>query len=226
MKKIFFISIILMIFMLFVACNNNSNANDSTTTDVSQIEVVEKTSEIRTESDTDIFIQKALQYIDEYPNQSKKLENLSAEIIQKSCGFKDMLYDYLNHFIADRCVDLCDQYLDVYGNEEVHTVKVWIHNYKLGGCIGCVKVNNHDILYNYEHEPLFLSAGVLGKKYPDNITLAEARIASYVLLHMNASDVDCCIRKSSDEKYYYDFTFQNNSFKEMAKEILLNLSKE
>lgn len=224
MKKFILIGIIMMICTLLVACNNNASGMVLTTDNTSQVENVEGTTTSQTTSD--IFIQKALQYIDEYPNQSKKLENLSAEIIQKSCGFKDMLYDYLNHFIADRCVDLCDQYLDVYGNEEVHTVKVWIHNYEFGDYIGCVKVNNHDILYNYEHEPLFLSAGVLGKKYPDNITLAEARIASYVLLHMNASDVDCCIRKSSDEKYYYDFTFQNNSFKEMAKEILLNLSEE
>lgn len=226
MKKIFFISIILMIFMLFVACNNNSNANDSTTKDVSQLEIVEKTSEIRTESDTDIFVKTALQYIDEYPNKSKKLEHLSAEVIQQSSGFKDMLYTYLSHFIADNYIDVWEQYFEKYHYYKVDNVHVWIHNYELGGSVPCVTFNGNDVYYNYNHEPIFLSAGVLGKKYPDNITLAEARIASFVLLHMNTYDVDCCIKESSSGTYYYDFTFQNNSFKELAKEILLYLSKE
>lgn len=226
MKKLFFtLTMVMMICMLFVACSNSTNDIVSTTNnDISQIEIVEETAPLPTVSDE--FIQNSLQFIDEFPNQSKKLEDLSFELIQQSSNYKDTLYSYLSDYIADNYSELWEQYFENYNCDKVNTVQVWIHNYQVGNCVPCVTFNGQSAYYNYNHDPIFLSAGVLGKKYPDNITLAEARIASYVLLHMDIDDVDCCIKKSSDGKYSYDFTFQNDSFKEVAKKTLQNLNKE
>lgn len=227
MKKLIFTAIIVIIMVCMVACSKNENENTSgidIPTDIT-IGTTEETTVMAPKLPelSDEFIKTALQFIDEYSTPSKELENLAAEAIQqsKSDVLKDMLYAYLTYQIKEKYPENITQFLG-YGCENIHTVSVWIHNYEVGGDVGCVSYNGQDAVYNYDHNPILLSAGVLGHKYPDNITLAEARIASYVLLQMDTEDVDCCIVTSEGNKFY-DFTFENEAFKETAKEILQNL---
>ena len=207
MKKIFFAIILILVMMIsMVACNNSSTTENST--DVSFEASTEATPKVPELSDT--FNETALQFIEKYSTgTSKELENLAEEIILYSKGFRDDLYNYLNY--SEKSV------------EKIENVEVWIHNYSNGGDIGCVSYDGQTPFFNYDHNPIILAAGVLGDKYPDNVTLAEARIAAYVLIHMDSEEVDCCIVTSESGERSYDFTFKNESFKEKSREILVNL---
>lgn len=226
MKKV--LATIMMIFCLVLvstACTNSSNTPDnppSTTTGTTNIKWDTDTKtepptppELSTE-----FVNTALQYIDKYPAETQELLNLSAEVIRQSSDFKDNLFQYLN----ETTLESHKQSIGYYS--KIETVNVAIHNYEMGGDVGCVSFNGQEYVYNYNHDPLLLAAGVLSSKYPDNVTLAEARIASYVLLNMDENDVDCCIKKSSEGEYYYDFTLQNEDFANTSREILKGLCEE
>lgn len=226
MKKIIFTTLILIMMISMVACSNTDNTNGvdipmdvTITTPIEEEVIIPQLPEL-----SDEFANTALQFIDEYSTPSKELENLAAEAIQQSNGFKDGLYTYLNYYLVEEHGEEIRQFFG-YLYDEVYTVDVWIHNYEVGGDVGCVSYNGQDAVYNYDHNPLLLSAGVLGDTYPDNITLAEARIASYVLLQMDTEDVDCCIVTTNEGKKSYDFTFKNEAFKDLAREILQDLSK-
>ena len=228
MKKLIFITIIVIMMTCMVACSNENSKNADNGIDIPTDTVVIPTTEEvvvpKLPELSGTFIETALQFIDEYSTPSKELENLAAEAIQQSNGFKDSLYDYLNYYLIKEHGEEIRQFFG-YVSDEVYNVDVWIHNYEVGGDVGCVSFNGQDAVYNYDHNPLLLSAGVLGDTYPDNITLAEARIASYVLLQMDTEDVDRCIVTSSEGKKFYDFTFENKAFEETAKEILQNICK-
>lgn len=218
MKKFLALMMIFCLVLALVACTNSSNTPDnppSTTSDSTTANIKWETEtepptppELSTE-----FVDTALQYIDKFPAETQELLNLSEEIIQQSSILREELFHYLNETMGD-------------DTRRIVTVNVAIHNYELGGDVGCVSFNGQEYVYNYNHDPLLLAAGVLSNKYPDNISLAEARIAAYVLLNMDVKDADCCIQKTSDGKYYYDFTFQNKDFANTAREILQGLCEE
>jgi len=224
MKKIIFLVVIFIMATCMVACSNNTpnDDNDVTTTTVPLAD--EEVTVPDHSIDSNGFIKTALLFIDEYSTPSKKLENLSAELIQQSDVFRDTVYTYLNnHLIEEYDEDIVRQSLG-FGYEKVETVKVYIHNYDVGGNIGCASFNGQSPFYNYEHDKYMLAAGVIGEKYPDNVTLAEARVASFILFHMSQDDVEAaCIITNSEGKKSYDFTFNNEAFKETAKEVLQNL---
>ena len=229
MKKLIFSMAIIAIMMgCMVACSNTTPDTDSNVNITTSTTVVPDIPELPELSST--FIETALQFIDEYSSApSKNLENLAAEAIQQSNGYRDTLYTYLNWYLPENFGEEIYQFFGYTSDMEyihnVYAVDVWIHNYDVGGDVGCVSFNGQDATYNYEHDNIILSAGVVGKKYPDNVTLAEARIASYVLA-MSPEQVDCCIVTSPDGLKSYDFTFGNKSFKETAREILLDLLED
>lgn len=220
MKKVLAVLMVLAILALFTSCTNTSDANVSTTSNKASLETEEEITPTPPELSTE-FARTALQYIDEYPVESQKLLNLSAELIQQSSDFKDNLFQYLNETTLEKH----SQFIG-YNYDKIETVSVWIHNYDLGGDVGCVSFNGQEAVFNYNHDPLLLSASLLSTKYPDNISLAGALVKSYVLLNMDENDVDCCIKKSSEGEYYYDFTFQNKDFANTAREILQGLCEE
>lgn len=229
MRKIFALMMIFCLVLALAACtNNSSNADDATDTmsPTTGIANIKWDTDTKTEPPTPPelsteFVDTALQYIDEYPAETQELLNLSAEVIRQSSDLKDNLFQYLN----ETTLESHKQSIG-YNYSKIETVKVAIHNYELGGDVGCVSFNGQEYVYNYNHDPILLAAGVMSGKYPDNVTLAEARIASYVLLNMDIEYVDCCIKKSAEGKYYYDFTFQNEDFKKVSKETLQNLCEE
>lgn len=216
MKKMFFLAIIIATMACMVACSNTPDTLPTFTTTTTEPVVVEP----EIPSLTDNFIKTALQFIDEYPD-GQDIENLALTAIQQSNGLRDSLYNYLTFHLHKKYGEEIHQF---FGNscDKVETVKVFIHNYEVGGEVGCVAFNGQEAVYNYDHNPIFLSAGVLGNTYPDNITLAEARIISYILIHMDIGDVDCCITTIEGEKSY-DFSFENEDLKAIAREILLSL---
>lgn len=223
MKRIFLLVIIFAIMTCMVACNiiGTKNADDSsiTTVTASTTEVaVPKLPELSTE-----FVTAALQFIDEYSNGSDKLEELAAEVTQLSSNYQSQLYEFLNFYLIDKFGEDIRQYYG-YNYSSVQSVKVFIHNYDLGGYVGVVSFNGREPTYNYDHDVNILAAGVLAEAYPDNVSLAQSRIASYVLTKMNEDDVvNYCIVTETDGSKNYDFTFENSAFKERAKEILLNI---
>lgn len=226
-KLIFLLAILVVMASCMVACSNDNNDSNGVNipTDIPITAPTEEEVCIPEPSEfSDNFIQTALQFIDEYSTPSKKLENLSAELIQQSDGFKDTVYTYLNcHLTEEYDEDIVRQSLG-FGYEKVETVKVYIHNYDVGGNVSCASFNGQSPFYNYEHDKFILSAGILGEKYPDNVTLAEARVASFILFHMSQDEVEAaCILTTPEGKKSYDFTFNNEAFKENAKEVLQNL---
>lgn len=219
MKKIIFSVITFVIVVTcMVACSNTSSDLPAFT------EPTEPVVELEIPVLSEEFIKNALQFVKEYPS-GKNLENLALFTIEESDGFKDKLYAYLNYYLTENFGEEIYQFFG-YGCDTVDTVKVFIHNYKVGGHVGCVAFNSQtDPFFNYNHDKIILAASVLGKKYPDNVKLAEARIASYVLAHMKQDDVSCCIVTNPEGKKSYDFTFKNEAFRETAEGILRNLSK-
>lgn len=225
MKKLIFLIITIAVVIIMVACNHDTPSTDNgvdipTDTVVTTTTVAPKLPEF-----SGAFIKTALQFIDESPTPSKELENLAAEVINQSGSYRQDLYSYLNYHLSENYGEEIHQFFG-YGYEEVSNVEVFIHNYQNGGDVGAVSFNGHEATYNYEHDNIILSAGVVGEKYPDNLSLAEARIASYVLTQMSPEQVDCCIVTSPDGLKSYDFTFGNKSFKETAREILLDLLED
>lgn len=222
MKKIVFLLItVVAVIACIVACSTDSSTTvPSTSPKASNISTSEPTPECP-ELSVD-FVSTALKFVDNYSTPSKKLENLAAEVIQLSVGYGDKLYAYLNYRLAEEYGESLPQFFG-YGCDTLKTVKVFIHNYKEGTNVGCVSYNGQDATYNYDHDTIILSAGILGEKYPDNVSLANARIAAYVLTQMNKEDVDFCI-VTNEGKSYYDFTFENEAFREIAKEVLHSLS--
>ncbi len=224
MKKIIFLLItVVAVTACLVACNTDSSTTvPSTSTKASNISTSEAVPEPECPKLSVDFIKTALQFVDNYSTPSKKLENLATEVIQLSDGYGDKLYAYLNYRLTEKYGESLPQFLG-YGCDTLNTVKVFIHNYKDGTNVGCVSYNEQDATYNYDHDTIILSAGILGEKYPDNVSLANARIASYVLTQMNKEDVNCCI-VTNKGKSSYDFTFENEAFREIAREILHSLS--
>ena len=231
MKKIFLVAILAVMVTCMAACsNNNSNSEEKGVNIPMDVTITTSPEEEKIVPEisipSDAFIKTALQFIDEYPNKSKELENMSAKLIQQSDELKDMVYTYLNyHLTQEYDEEVIIQSLG-FGYEKVEHVKVFIHNYKPGGSIGCASFNNQDPFYNYDHDKFILAAGLLDEKYPDNLTLAEARIAAYILTLMSQDDVeDICILTNIVGKKSYDFTFENKAFKEIAKKILTFLDE-
>lgn len=225
MKKIIFLLItVVAVTACLVACNTDSSTTvPSTSTKSSNISTSEAVPEPECPKLSKDFSKTALQFVNNYSTHSdKELENLAAEVIQLSDGYGDKLYAYLNYRLAEEYGESLPQFLG-YGCDTLKTVKVFIHNYKEGSNVGCVSYNGQDATYNYDHDTIILSAGILGEKYPDNVSLANARIASYVLTQMNKEDVNCCI-VTNEGKSSYDFTFENEAFREIAREILHSLS--
>lgn len=219
MKKLIFSAIVLvMIACSMVACSNQDANIPADTVLAPEVTTAPAAPELPELSDD--FIETALQFIDEYSTPSKELENLAAEAIQQSNGFRDSLYDYLNYYLIKEYGEEIRQFFG--DHQSVIVADVWVHNYQIGGSMDCVSYNGQDPVLN-NRDPIILSAGVLGDTYPNNITLAEARISAYVLIHMDTSGIDCCISKNAEGMEFYDFTFANKAFKEAAKEILQSL---
>lgn len=216
MKKFFsLIAILAIMATCIVACNKDTE--EDLPTPIITTEAEEKAIEVPMLSDT--FIKTALQFIDEYSSPSKKLENLAFELIQQSGNYRDDFYSYLNDYLFRDYGEELHQSFG-YNRDSVDTVKVFIHNYKSGGYEGCASFNGQEPTFNYNHDKFILAAGVLGKKYPDNISLAEARIVAFVLTQMSQEDVGCCILTDDEGLKSYDFTFENLGFKELSVEIL------
>ena len=226
MKKMFFTTAILIIALSMVSCSN-----DSTTETTAYDDIPTHTFFAPDEKDVIVsefpelsedFIHTALQFIDEYSTPSNDFGNLATKAILQSNELMDKVYAYLNYQLIETHGEEIRQFFGDDASGEVHDVNTWVHNYEVGGTMYCVSFNGGPAVIS-NNNPLFISAGVLGNTYPDNIALAEARIASYVLLHMDANEVNYCIRLTSEGKEFYDFTFKNEAFKEAAKEVLLNL---
>lgn len=165
------------------------------------------------------FIKTALLFINEYKNGSSTyLENLAKDVIEQSSNYKHDLYYYLYYYVVE---NYGEDYTKNFGYncETINSVKVSIHNYNSGSNVGTVSFNGYKPIYNYDHDKIILAAGVLSESFSDNVALAEAEIASYVLTQINQKDIDCCIITSGGTKSY-DFTFENEAFSNAAIEIL------
>lgn len=215
MKRLFFSVVILAIMATcIVGCNKTPDDDSNEPT----VPVVTQTPEVEIPMLSNTFIKTALQFIDEYSSLSKELENSALELISQSENYRGELYSYLNDYLfKEYGEEICHFF--GYNCDSVDNVTVFIFNYNIGGNVGCVSFNGQEPTYNYNHDKFILAAGVLGKKYPDNVSLAEARIAAFVLTQMNQEDVNCCI-VSDGEGLSYDFTFENLAFKELSVEIL------
>lgn len=234
MKKVFFlVTIIAVMVTCMVACSNNSKSEQegvdipmdvTITVSPTEEEVVDvpKLPNLSRE-----FIETALQFINEYQKSpSKKLENLAAEVIYMSAGYSNELYNnYLTPYVLKEHGEVM-QYHFGYQAERIYTVSVYIHNYRYGGYVGGMVFNGQAPLYNYQHDKIILAAAILKEEYPDNISLAQARIAAYALTRMDKEKALSCLRENSEGEFYYDFTFENETFAGFVKETLAFLCKE
>lgn len=235
MKKVFFlITIIAVMVICMVACNNNSNEQEGVDIPTPGITITVPTSE---EEIADVpklpnlsreFVETALQFINEYQttSTSKKLENLAAEVIYMSAGFSNEMYNnYLTPHVLKEHGEVMQHFFG-YESERIYTVSVYIHNYRYGGYVGTMTFNGQEPIYNYQHDPIVLAAAILKEEYPDNLALAQARIAAFALTKMDREKALSCICENSEGKFYYDFTFENETFTGFVKETLAFLCKE
>lgn len=235
MKKTFFFVTILAVMVICMTACSNSNSKDNTddtytSTTLSTEEYIPSTTAPTTEEYvpeipelSDNFINTALQFIDEYNTSLKSSENLAEEIILQSNNFKDNLYHYLNFYLIEKYGEEIQNFFGY--SSYVNTVDVWIHTYQSGATTDCVSYNDQPAVLN-NLDPIILSSGVLGDTYSDTHSLAEARIAAYVLLNMEPDEIESICITNNEGKYSYDFTFKNEAFKELSKEILQSLLEQ
>ncbi len=219
MKKFLCIVIVFISVTCMVACNKSTTVVElDTVTDIHIISEVPSTVKVpEVPKLSEEFDKSALQFLVEFPD--KNCENLAAEVIQLSDGYGDNLFSYLNYYLIQKYGEEIMQYFGK-GNGSVKTVDVYIHNYDYGNVVGCMSFNNQDAVYNYDHDNVVLAASVI-KKYPDNLTLAKARITSYVLLQMSSEEIQkCCIVTSEGKESYNLNLFDNKAFYSKACEIL------
>lgn len=219
MKKFLCTVIVFISITCMVACNKSTTAVElDTVADIpvnSDITTTVKVPAIPKLSDE--FNESALQFLLEFSN--KNCENLAAEVIQLSDGYANDLFSYLNYYLVHKYGEEIKQYFGC-GNDSVKTVDVFIHNYDSGNMVGCVSFNDHEAVYNYTHDNILLAASVT-HKYPDNLTLAKARITSYVLLQMSCEEIqDCCIVTSGEKESYNLDLFNNKAFYTKACDVL------
>lgn len=231
MKKFIFCAIVLVMVACMVACNNSVATEPTTETQTEAATEIhtEATTEISTTTDAPTepklsskFINTSLQFINEYSedNSTKKFGNLATEAILLSNDFRGELYGYLNNHYLPQTYSESSFYMD---GDGIKNIYVYIYNYRNGF------FQEFWTFDDYEHsmgipDSIIISCGILGKEYPDNIKLAVARIAAYVVLQMDMQDIEqCCIIQNEEGKYRYDFTFENEIFKEKAREILVSL---
>lgn len=218
MKK--FLAMMLVVLVLAsTACASNTS-NDSNNIDISKnaASLVEVETSVLPQLPKE-FIKTALQFIEEYPIENDNQLNRSIHLIHLSNNFRKEMFNYINSTLLPDLKPFIG-----YGEDRIKSVNCWIHNYEHGGEAGCVSLNGQDAIGNLSHNPLLLSASVLTPEYPDNLSLAEARICAYVLLQMDVDDVaEHCIEKSANGEYYYNITLKNESFKGVSKEILQSL---
>lgn len=225
MKKLFSIIMVVIMVTCLAACGNNTKgSNDITDTTITTItpEEIEEVPELPKLSKN--FIETALQFIDEYPTPSKELENLAAEVIRLSDGYSDELYSYLTPYVLEKNGEVMKYFFG--DHDKIYTVSVYIYNGTYGGYSGGMIINNgQDYLHNYSHDKIILACGVLGEHYLDNIALAQARIAAYALTYMYQDEACSTIKCNSEGEFYYDFTFENETFKTLVKDTLEFLYK-
>lgn len=235
MKKLIFTAVMAVLVLVLAACTttgtttvDTTDTTTTTTVDTTTVDTTTTTTDTTTTTttttvDTTVdsaaqsFIETALQFIEAYPSEGKEQLNRSIDLIHLSSSLRATVFKEVNSALLPK---FSEKNIG-YGNTEIYSVKCWIHNFQLGGDAGCVSLNGEDATGNLSHDPTLLAASVLTPDYPDNVSLAEARISAYVLLQMDIDDViENCIVKSANGEFDYDLTLQNENFKEAAKEIL------
>lgn len=212
MKKFFSIIIAIVVMATcMVACGKESDipAREITST-------TEKAPELPKLSKD--FIKTALQFMD------NPTEAMAREILYLSGSFKSELFQYLTPYVLEEHGDVMKYY---FGPEadRIYTVSVYISNGEYGGYYGGMEFNAQEPLYNFKHDRFILAAGVLCKEYSDIISSAEARIAAFALTQMYPDEACSTIRSNDEGEFYYDFTFENETFKGLIRETLEFLYK-